>query len=94
MCSVVIFKLSYIKTHNTGTNVDGAVARQFSTDTGASLSLHDLSVRNLSANYDHFIDRESLKCALCLVITTQAMHVCTTGTALSLTGPLLYIHVF
>lgn len=42
----------------TGTSIDGVVARQFAADTGANLSLHDLSVRNLSANYDHFIDRK------------------------------------
>ena len=32
------------------------MAVQFATDTGANLSLHDLSVRNLSADYDHFLD--------------------------------------
>ena len=36
------------------------MAVQFATDTGASLSLHDLSVRNLSADYhDHFLDCKS-----------------------------------
>ena len=35
------------------------MAVQFATDTGANLSLHDLSVRNLSADYDHFMDCKS-----------------------------------
>lgn len=56
--------IAIIKVHNatpgtcTGTGIDRAVARQFAADTGANLSLHDLSVRNLCATYDHFIDRE------------------------------------
>ena len=43
----------------TGTSIERIVAVQFATDTGANLSLHDLSVKNLSADYDHFLDCES-----------------------------------
>ena len=45
---------------NTGTSIERVVAVQFATDTGANLSLHDLSVRNLSADYDHFLDCKSI----------------------------------
>ena len=45
---------------NTGTSIEQVVAVQFATDTGVNLSLHDLSVRNLSADYDHFMDCKSI----------------------------------
>ena len=46
-----------------GTSIERIVAVQFATDTGANLSLHDLSVRNLSADYDHFLDCEFARAA-------------------------------
>jgi hypothetical protein len=51
--------LEILNISHAGTSIERAVAVQFATDTGASLSLHDLSVRNLSADYDHFLDCKS-----------------------------------
>ncbi len=39
-----------------GTSITGEVATMFAADTGSSISLHDLSVPSLSADYDPFID--------------------------------------
>ena len=39
-----------------GTGISGAVAMQFAAATGASISLHDLSIHSLSADYDPFMD--------------------------------------
>ena len=40
----------------TGTDISGDVAMQFAAATGASISLHDLSIHSLSADYDPFMD--------------------------------------
>lgn len=53
----------------TGTGIDGAVARQFAADTGTNLSLHDLSVRNLSATYDPFIDCKLIKITVLILLS-------------------------
>ena len=39
-----------------GTGVDSDVAMQFAAATGAVISLHDLSVHSLCADYDPFMD--------------------------------------
>ena len=44
-----------------GTSIERVVARKFAADTGANLSLHDLSVKTLSADYDHFLDSELIE---------------------------------
>ena len=67
----------------TGTGIDGAVARKFAADTGTHLSLHDLSVKNLSATYDHFIDRKFITIIIVLscsksrvdLATIDVMHI-------------------
>ena len=53
----VILEIVFMLIHcDVGTIIERIVAVQFAADTGANLSLHDLSVRNLSADYDHFLD--------------------------------------
>ena len=53
-----------------GTGIDGEVATQFAIATGAILSLHDLSVHTLSADYDPFMEiRESIQpCSLTPIV--------------------------
>ena len=42
--------------HAPGTSIDGELLRQFAVATGASVSLHDLSVKSLAAEYDPYMD--------------------------------------
>ena len=43
-----------------GTSIDGEVATQFAAVTGATISLHDLSINSLSADYDPYMDIREL----------------------------------
>ena len=49
-----VFEYSTSRMCVSGTEITGEVAMQFASDTGATMSLHDLTTQSLLANYDPF----------------------------------------
>ena len=73
-----LFKYSTSCMCVSGTEITGEVAMQFASDTGATMSLHDLTTQSLLANYDPFyaIRESCVRTHKIHALTCTHMHTC------------------